>query len=255
LRGRGAVYRDDPRFSVVGHRLSTIDRIIVVASPKGGVGKTLVSTLAALAAAGKGLEAGLLDLDLTNPCTHVVLGVDPGLALVEEEKGVVPPRVHGVSYMTIAFFTGGRGLALRGPEATNVILEVLAVTRWPRLNILFVDTPPGIRDEVLDVLNIASSVHRDTRVLVVTTPSRLAVEAAGRLLDVLRDGGFNVAGLVENMARPGGSPVDELAAAKGVDVLARIPYDPSVEEHLGNPSALLKTRAGRAVEQLLGKLF
>ena len=249
------MYRSDPRFSVIGDRLRSIDTVLVVASPKGGVGKTTIAALTALAAADRGLQAGLLDLDLTNPCTHIVLGVDPGLELIEEEKGIVPPRIHGVSYMTVAFFTGGRGLALRGGEATNVILEILAVTRWPRLRLLVVDTPPGIRDEVLDILNIASTIHHDSRVVVVTTASRMALEAARRLLGILRDGGFRVAGLVENMATDARSGVDELAEAMGVEVLARVPYDPGLEDALGNPPALLKTRAGRALEQLLGKLF
>lgn len=224
--------------------------VLGFAGAKGGVGKTTLAVLAALHLTRIGYRVGLLDLDLTNPCTHLLLGVEPKLELVGEEAGISPPKIAGVEYMTIAFFTGGRPLPLRGSEATNAILEILAATNWGQLDVLVIDLPPGIKDEILDLSMVGGE---NTRIVVVTTPSKLSIEAAKRLIEVARGEKLAVLGLVENMAdKP--SLGRELAEKQAVEYLGNVPWDPSLEKRYGRPDELRESKAGRAMGEVAEKL-
>lgn len=78
---------EDPRKLLIERRLANVNNVIPVMSPKGGVGKTLISTLMALAIAENNSSVGILDLDVTNPSIHVILNLDPGVK-PSEDKGV-----------------------------------------------------------------------------------------------------------------------------------------------------------------------
>ena len=93
----------DARISVIDKRLKNIKRIISVASGKGGVGKSLVASSLALNLSKKGFKIGLLDLDLYGPSSHIILGVKD--VFPKEEKGIIPPNVHGINFMSIFYFT------------------------------------------------------------------------------------------------------------------------------------------------------
>src|SRR5512139_429225 len=118
----------DPRTSVIDERLSGIGRIIAVSSGKGGVGKSLVATTLALTLARKGCKVGLFDLDFTSPSTHIILGV--GNAKPKEDKGLLPPMVKGLEYMSLIYYSGDQTMPLRGEDTSNALIELLAVTRW-----------------------------------------------------------------------------------------------------------------------------
>ncbi|WP_167827775.1 P-loop NTPase [Pyrolobus fumarii] len=243
----------DPRLAGARLMLSKVKRIVLVMGSKGGVGKTLIATLLALQAARLGLRVGLLDLDVTGPSAHVVLGVDPRGVQPEEREGVVPPEVaRGLRFMSIVFYTWGRPTPLRGESVDEVIKEVLAVTNWGELDLLVVDTPPGLRDETLDVLEYLPNPH----VVAVTTPSKLAQAGVERLLALLAEQRVPRY-LVENMARNGGV-AKQLAERYGAEYLGVVGYDPSVEDAIGSIEKLLATRVARDVERvtrsLLGKL-
>lgn len=242
----------DPRLAVIEERFSRVRRVIAVASSKGGVGKTLISVTLALAAAEKGLRPGLLDIDLTNPTAHIVLGVDTEAVKPEEEKGVVPPEVHGVRFMTVAFYSGENPLPLRGSEIDDAFKEILAITRWGELDVLFVDTPPGISNEILDLLSYIPRVET----LVVATPSPLAIRSTARLVKMLRDANERIVGAVVNMVGGAGALLDteELLRSLGVEILGEIPMDPEVDRALGDPHRLLATKFGRAVAEVLTRL-
>lgn len=237
----------DPRLTVIEERFSRVRRVIAVASSKGGVGKTLISATLALAAADKGLRPGLLDIDLTNPTAHIVLGVDTEAVKPEEEKGVVPPEVHGVRFMTVAFYSGENPLPLRGSEIDEAFKEILAITRWGELDVLFIDTPPGISNEILDLLSYIPRVET----LVVTTPSPLAIRSTIRLVKMLRDADEDVVGAVVNMVDRGVADAKRLLRELGMEILGEIPMDPEVDGVLGDPNRLLRTRFGKAVANVL----
>ncbi len=219
-------------------------------SSKGGVGKTLIASALSLASAEKGYRVGLLDLDITNPSAHIVFSVEPGSIEPIEEKGVEPPVVAGVKFMTIAYYSGENPLPLRGQEIDNAIREILAITRWGELDLLFIDTPPGLSDEVLDVL----SYFREPKPLIVATPSPLAIRAVERLIALLRDSGVHVLGVIENMAVASESRIAKLCREKGVNYLGTIPFDPNVDAVLGSIEGLKRTSFYRSCARLLEKI-
>jgi ATP-binding protein involved in chromosome partitioning len=239
----------DPRASVVEKRLSGVKRIAAFCSAKGGVGKTACACLSALIAARSGMRAGILDLDFQGASAHLVLGVEPRFP--EEKEGIIPLSAPcGVSLMTAAAFTRERALPLRGPEVSNAILELFAVTVWGGLDLLCIDMPPGIGDEVLDLIGLLPRLEA----VVISTPSAVSVRVVERMLDVLVGARLRVDGVVCNMARGGSDPVAEMAARKGVPYAGKVPYDAAVEEATGNPDALLRSRAAAGLEDSLAMM-
>jgi len=142
----------DARVSVIEKRLKNIKRIISVASGKGGVGKSLVASSLALNLSKKGFKIGLLDLDLYGPSSHIILGVKD--VFPKEEKGIIPPNVHGINFMSIVYFTEDKPSPFRGIDISNIIIELLAITQWGSLDFLIIDMPPGMGDETLDVIRL-----------------------------------------------------------------------------------------------------
>jgi ATP-binding protein involved in chromosome partitioning len=183
----------EPRTSVIEKRLKHIRRIIAVASGKGGVGKSLVASSLALHLSQKGYRVGLLDLDLYGPSSHIILGVKK--TFPTEEKGIIPPVVHGISFMSIVYFTEEKPSPFRGIDISNIILELLAITQWGSLDFLIIDMPPGIGDETLDVIRYMKT----SEFLVVSSPSKVAMGAVGKLLTILVELKKPVLGVIENM--------------------------------------------------------
>jgi len=230
----------DPRLVAVGERLREVRAVVPFLSSKGGVGKTLVSVATALALRKRGARVGLLDLDVTNPTVHVVLGIRPGSVAPREEYGVVPPEVSGVRVMSSVFYTLGRPSPLRGESISSAIRELLSITRWGPLDVLVVDTPPGMSDELLELLTY---IRRFSSFLV-TTPSRLSLESTARLAELVAG---RVIGVVLNMAWEVPEEAVRLADRLSAPLYV-IPYDSSVEVSLGNPEKLAETRFAKAVD-------
>jgi ATP-binding protein involved in chromosome partitioning len=237
----------DPRISVIDDRMRKVGRIIAVSSGKGGVGKSLLASTLALILAGKGYSTGLFDLDFTSPSTHVILGLKETRPL--EDRGIIPPVVHGLKYMTIIYYSGGRATPLRGIDFSNAFIELLSVTDWGELDFLILDMPPGIGDATLDVIRLM----RKPGFLIVTTPSPLAFETVKKLIGMLRELDIPIVGVVENM-KTGFSNIQQEYRKLNVKFLGEIPYDPAVEENLGNVDRLLKTVFAKEAEKLLEHL-
>ena len=233
----------DPRLSVIERRLAGVGRILAVGGGKGGIGKTLVASTLALAGAGLGRRTGLLDLDLTAPTAHVVLGIEPRLP--EERAGVEPLVQDGVSFMSIACFLGKEPAPLRGEDVTNALLELLAITRWGELDVLVVDMPPGLGDAMLDALRLVRRAEH----LAVATDARVGLETARRNLALLRRLGARVAGVLANLWRDP-EPVRELARAFGAPFLGALPWDETVEAATGDPARLARTPVFAAVREV-----
>ena len=183
----------DPRASVINERLKRIGRIIAVSSGKGGVGKSLVATALALTLAHRGHKVGLFDLDFTSPSTHLIMGVKN--VQPKEEKGIVPPVVKGLAYMTLVYYSGDRTTPLRGADVSNALIELLSVTQWSELDFLVIDMPPSISDAVLDLIRLVKNIE----FLIVTTPSLLAFETVKKQVSLLKDLKVPIIGVVENM--------------------------------------------------------
>jgi len=246
---RGLSGRNDPRIYIIPKRISSIKRIIAVMSSKGGVGKTVVSVLLALALREKGYRTGLLDLDFTNPSTHIVLGINPSMYQPLEDKGIIPPEVHGIRYMSISVYSGDKPTPLRGEAVDEVFREVLAITRWGELEYLVIDTPPGLGDEHLNLLTYMGD---RVEALLVSTSSILALESVKKLIYLLFEGGYSVIGLVENMCRE--KKLEGICRNTGVEYLGCIPYDTGIEEGIGSVDRLKSTKAWKHVLSIADRI-
>jgi ATP-binding protein involved in chromosome partitioning len=234
----------DPRTTVINERLKRINRIIAVSSGKGGVGKSLVATTLALTLARRGCKVGLFDLDFTSPSTHLIMGVKD--AQPKEDKGIVPPVVKGLAYMSLIYFSGDQPAPLRGADISNALIELLAVTQWGELDFLVIDMPPGISDAVLDLIRLVKRIE----FLIVTTPSRLAFETVKKQVRLLQDLKFPIIGVVENMKMNRAKNIEQETEKLGAKFLIGIPYDLKVEEAIGDETKLLDTTLAQKIREV-----
>ncbi len=232
----------DPRTSIVDDRLKEIDRIIAVSSGKGGVGKSLVASTLALTLRQDEYKVGLFDLDFTSPSTHLILGAKD--ARPKEEKGIIPPTILGLEYMSIIYYSKDHAVPLRGADVSNALIELLSITRWGKLDFLVIDTPPGIGDVTLDLIRLVKKIE----FLVVTTPSLLAFETVRKLADLLKELHIPIRGIVENMKNSNAGIIRELSNKTGLEFLSGIFYDSKIEEAIGHPVKLLKTDFAKSVK-------
>ena len=235
----------DPRISVIHERLRNVRNIIAVSSGKGGVGKSLVASAAALTLARKGFKVALFDLDFTSPSSHIILGIDD--LQPKEEKGIIPPEVHGLKYMSIVYYAGERASPLRGADISNALIELFAVTIWGDLDFLIIDMPPGISDATLDLLRFVGNI----KFLIVTTPSQLAFETVRKFIELLSEIKVPVIGVIENMKMKDSTFIKQQVESKGVRFLGEIPFDPQLEESIGNVERFLATRFSKALEKII----
>jgi ATP-binding protein involved in chromosome partitioning len=238
----------DPRTTIVNERLKGIRRIIAVSGGKGGVGKSLFASTFALILAKKGFKVGLFDLDFTSPSTHVILGVQD--LQPKEEKGIIPPRIHGLKYMSIVYYSGNRAAPLRGADVSNALIELLSIVRWGKLDYLILDMPPGIGDATLDLIRLVKRVE----FLIATTPSQLAFETVKKLVGLLYALKIPVIGIVENMKMNQSRTVQKEARMLGLAFLGDVPYDTKIEAAIGDKNVLLETSFARKVQGITAKV-
>jgi len=238
----------DPRTSIINERLKSVSRVIAVSSGKGGVGKSLVATTLALALVKKGYKVGLFDLDFTSPSTHVILGVED--LQPKEDKGIVPPVVYGLEYMSIVYYSGDLAAPLRGADVSNALVELLSITRWGKLDFLVLDMPPGIGDITLDLIRFIEKIE----FLIVTTSSQLAFETVRKLTGLLKELKIPVIGVVENMKMNHSKNIQQQTRKLGLTYLGEIPYDTKLEEAIGNTNRLLKTALAGKVEKIVTRI-
>jgi ATP-binding protein involved in chromosome partitioning len=234
----------DPRTSIINKRLSRISRIIAVSSGKGGVGKSMVATTLALTLAHNGCKVGLFDLDFTSPSTHIILSAEK--AQPKEDKGIIPPIVNGLEYMSLVYFVGDNPAPLRGADTSNALIELLTITQWGVLDFLVIDMPPGIGDAVLDLVRLIKRIE----FLIVTTSSLLAFETVKKQVTLLCELKMSIVGIVENMKVDKSEGISQETGKLGLKYLGAIPYDPQVEAAIGNEAKLLQTELGKKISEI-----
>ena len=178
--------------------VGAVKYIVVVASGKGGVGKSTVSANLAVATAQLGHQVGLLDADIYGPSQARLMGIADGVMPdVIEEKIFIPIEAHGVSAMSMAFLTREKTpMVWRGPMASGALQQMIESTRWGELDVLFVDMPPGTGDIQLTV----SQRTRLAGAVVVTTPQDIALIDARRAIEMFQRVSVPIIGMVQNMA-------------------------------------------------------
>lgn len=238
----------EARVSVIDKRLKNIKRIISVASGKGGVGKSLIASMLALHLSKKGHDVGLLDLDLYGPSSHIILGVKD--VFPEEEKGIIPPDVHGIRFMSIVYYTEDKPSPFRGIDISNIIIELLAITQWGSLDYLIIDMPPGMGDETLDVIRLI----KNSEFLVVTTPSKVAFGAVSKLLKILKELKIPTIGVIENMTMTQSSFIRSEICQMNLPFLGSISFDKNLEDSIGKPDKLLETDFMKDLDKILEEI-
>jgi len=237
----------DARLHIIDKRLSGIKRIIAVSGCKGGIGKSSIACSLALLLSKKGHRVGLLDLDFFSPSQHIMLG-NIG-KFPKEEKGLIPPNVAGIKFMSIIYFLGKEPAALRGTDVSNAIIELLTITQWHSLDFLIIDMPPGIADATLDIIRLMKTVE----FLIVSTCSKLALESVMKLVKMLTTLRVPVLGIIENLCMHKSEAVQKNANALGIKFLGRIGFDDEIEERIGKPEAILKSEFTRQLDAIINR--
>lgn len=202
--------------------------IIAVASGKGGVGKSTVSTNLAVSLAEAGARVGLIDADILNPNLPMMMGLGYGRPKVEGEK-MLPIEAYGVKVISTGFLTDpDKPMIMRGPMLHSAIRQFFTDVKWGELDYMIVDLPPGTGDAPL---SLAQSFPL-TGAIIVTQPQDVAVSDALRGAAMFDTLNVPVLGIVENMAGDffGSGGGERLAQERGVPFLGRIPLDAEVRK-------------------------
>jgi len=236
----------DPRINVINKRLENVKKIIAVSGGKGGIGKSTFSAIVALALSERGYRVGLLDLDFWGPSAHVILGIQR--IMPAEDKGIVPPQINDIKFMSIVYYTEDKTLALRRTGFDQAVIELLAVTQWGSLDYLIVDMPPGVGDVTLDVIRFIEKIQ----FCIITTHSKVVMETVKKTLHMLKQLEIPVIGFAHNMRKK------EIFAEKQIEgfnipFLGGIDFDSEFENAIGDPQKLLKTDFAKNVAELIQK--
>lgn len=174
-----------------------IQSIVLVASGKGGVGKSTTAANLAMALAAAGLRTGLLDADIYGPSVPTLFGLQGEKVSSPDNKLMQPLYKHGVTLQSIGFLVDPEQASVwRGPMASQALLQLLNETLWPALDILLIDMPPGTGDIQLTL----SQKLPVTGAVVVTTPQDLALADAQKAITMFRQVKIPLLGLIENMS-------------------------------------------------------
>ncbi|MEM1073564.1 MAG: Mrp/NBP35 family ATP-binding protein, partial [Pseudomonadota bacterium] len=173
-----------------------VDRIIAIASGKGGVGKSTVSANLACALAAEGRRVGLLDADVYGPSQPRMLGVS-GRPASPDGKIILPMRNYGVTMMSIGLMTNDdQAVVWRGPMLMGALQQMLTQVQWGALDVLIVDLPPGTGDVQM---TLAQKAKLDGAIIV-STPQDVALLDARKGIDMFNQLSTPILGMVENMS-------------------------------------------------------
>ncbi len=176
---------------------SNVKHVIGVVSGKGGVGKSLVTSLLACQMRKQGYAVGILDADVTGPSIPKAFGITG--PLMADEEGIVPARSTediAVVSTNLMLPEADTPIAWRGPVVSNAIRQFFNEVTWGDLDYLFVDMPPGTSDVLLTVLQVLPL----DGIVTVSAPQDLVAMIVGKAVNLTHEFNIPILGLVENMA-------------------------------------------------------
>ena len=220
---------------------SSVKKVIGIVSGKGGVGKSLVTSMLAVSMNRKGLRTGILDADITGPSIPTAFGIDisQGVAVTPDGKLMIPAKsLEGVEIMSSNLLLDHNTdpVIWRGPVIAGAVKQFWSETLWENIDYMFVDMPPGTGDVPLTVFQ---SLPVDG-IVIVTSPQELVSMIVSKAVNMARKMDIPILGVVENMRYLecpdcgkrisvfGESHIDEIAAEHGIPVLAKIPIRPEI---------------------------
>lgn len=212
--------------------------LIAVASGKGGVGKSTVSTNLAVALSRLGHRVGLVDADIYGPSQARLLGVEGKRPQAQEKQLIPVPNAAGIPLLSMGNLSDpGQAIAWRGPMASNALGQLIDAD-WGDTQLLIVDMPPGTGDVQLSMVQ----KHKPAGVVIVSTPQDLALIDAARAVDLFEKSNVPLIGLIENMAGYvcphcgevsdpfGAGGAEDAAGELGLPFLGRIPLDAQIRK-------------------------
>ena len=182
--------------------LPEVKKIIVVASGKGGVGKSTVSVNLAIGLARQGFKTALVDADIYGPSIPRMMGIEnekPDVSALGDKEIIFPIEKFGVKVMSIGFFIDrNQGLIWRGPMAAKAITQLFEDTQWGEIDYMVVEFPPGTGDIQLTTVQ-KLNIHG---ALIVTTPQEIALNDARKAASMFKNDDLSVPvlGIIENMS-------------------------------------------------------
>ena len=212
------------------HPLSSVKKVIGVVSGKGGVGKSLVTSLMAVKMNSKGYRTAILDADITGPSIPKAFGISGDIGLTEEKLMVPATSSTGIQIMSANLLLDNESdpVIWRGPVIAGAVKQFWNETLWKDIDYMFVDMPPGTGDVPLTVFQ---SLPVDG-IIIVTSPQELVSMIVGKAVNMAKKMDIPILGVVENMSYLecpdcgkkisvfGESHIDEVANEYGIDVLA-----------------------------------
>lgn len=232
-------------------QISSTTRVIAIASGKGGVGKSSMSTNLAAGLANEGFDVGLLDADIWGFSVPRMIGAEGKLEADSVSKLIEPAVANGVKVVSTGLIIESEETALmwRGLMLSKALEQFLKQVNWGDLDYLVLDMPPGTGDVQMALTRMLPQAE----MVVVTTPQSAAQRVAIRVADMARRSHMPVVGVIENMSGDvfGTGGGQNLADELGVPLLGSIPLDPTVVDggDTGRP-VVLRPDSGRAAEAL-----
>lgn len=228
----------EENFKVAPSEFSHVKKVIGIVSGKGGVGKSLVTGLSASAMNKKGYKTAIMDADITGPSIPKMFGIGKANYADENELLIPANSEGGIKIMSLNMLMENETdpVVWRGPVIAGIVKQFWSDVNWGNVDFMFVDMPPGTGDVPLTVFQ---SLPVDG-IIVVSTPQELVEMIVEKAINMANMMNIPVLGVVENMSymkcphcgEPinifGESGIEKYAASKGLDILGRIPLDPSV---------------------------
>ena len=196
--------KEPPKLKIGGHpkpqettmKPQSVSKIIAIASGKGGVGKSTVSSNLAVALANKGKKIGLLDADIYGPSQPRMMGVSQRPSS-PDGKRIIPLEAHGVTMMSIGLMVDpNKAVVWRGPMLMGALQQMLSQVEWGELDALIVDLPPGTGDVQLTLCQKAEL----SGAIIVSTPQDVALLDARKAIDMFKTLKTPIFGMIENMS-------------------------------------------------------
>mgnify|MGYP001162565316 FL=1 len=185
-----------------GEKIKGVKNIIAIASGKGGVGKSTVTSNLAVALQKRGQKVAVIDADIYGPSQHIMFDVEksrPQATNIDGKSYMLPVESYGVKLLSIGFFaSGSQAVVWRGPMATKALTQMIKDTYWGEIDYLLVDLPPGTGDVHLSLVQSVPV----TGAVIVSTPQNIALADAKKGVGMfqLKSIQVPVLGLIENMS-------------------------------------------------------
>lgn len=224
-------------FSASPHELSHIKKVIGIVSGKGGVGKSLVTSMLAVTMNRRGYQTAILDADVTGPSIPKAFGINE--KATGSELGLFPIKSQsGIEIMSINLLLENDTdpVVWRGPLIAGTVKQFWTDVIWNDVDFMFIDMPPGTGDVPLTVFQ---SIKVDG-IIIVTSPQELVSMIVSKAVKMAKMMNIPILGLVENMAFfrcPdcekeykifGDSHIDEIVRKHNIEILAKLPIDPQL---------------------------